>query len=289
MRGAEVPVGLHVPVVRVAFQQSNQGYPLDDIVAWGHADLPAEEPCIQIQVKRTVKATAANPEFIKVMAQAVTACEGESDRLREQRMFFGLAARPSRGDHLNELAELTELARAHEDPGSFESQFCEGVTEKTLRNRLTEVTKAVATAAGASDGQTASPLTHQILMALHVWRAEEGPDSQTWRTELEGLADLSAKAGVTPMALMNQLRSLAQQFGPRAGDINAEHVRKELIRYGIYLSPVTIGVKRSATNSTTINATGNSTVFNNTGGVQNFGPIHIGNRRSAREEENGAS
>ena len=41
LRGASVPVGIHGPVARVAFQQSNEGYPLDNVVAWGHADPPA--------------------------------------------------------------------------------------------------------------------------------------------------------------------------------------------------------------------------------------------------------
>jgi hypothetical protein len=35
LRGVSVPVGIHAPVVRIAFQQSNEGYPLDDVVAWG--------------------------------------------------------------------------------------------------------------------------------------------------------------------------------------------------------------------------------------------------------------
>ena len=29
LRGADIPVGLHVPVAKVAFQQGNEGFPLD--------------------------------------------------------------------------------------------------------------------------------------------------------------------------------------------------------------------------------------------------------------------
>jgi hypothetical protein len=47
VRGASVPVGMRTPVARVAFQQGNEGYPLDDIVARGHADPPAVAPSIQ--------------------------------------------------------------------------------------------------------------------------------------------------------------------------------------------------------------------------------------------------
>jgi hypothetical protein len=287
LQGADVPVGFHAPTVRVAFQQSNQGYPLDDIVAWGHADPPAEEPCIQVQVKRTVTATSGDAEFIKVMRQAVSACRGQPEQIRERGLLFGLVARPIPGNHLVELAELTGLARSHDSAETFEGQFRQGITGRPLRNRLTEVSKAVATAAEAPDALAVSQLTHQILRALHVWQVEEGPDGQAWRAELDGLTELAEEAGTTPMAIMNQLRDLAQRFGPRSGNVNAEHLRAELARYRIYVSPASTGIRRPATKSTTINATGHSTIFN--AHVQHFGPVNINSRPSARDEEYGAS
>jgi hypothetical protein len=287
LRGASVPVGIHAPVVRVAFQQSNEGYPLDDVVAWGNADPPAEEPRIQVQVKRSVKATAGDAAFIKVMAQAVTACGGQPEQIAERRLLFALAARPDRADNLHELAELTDCARAHEGAETFERLFREGITRKPLRNRLAEVSAAVATAACAPDSRAVSPLTHQILRALHVWQVEEGPDGRDWRAELDGLADLAAEAGTTPTGIMSQLRSLAERFGPRSGNVNADHVRTELARFHIYLSPASTGVRRPATHNTTINASGHSTVFN--AHVQHFGPVNINSRPSAQGEETGAS
>ena len=287
LRGASVPVGIHAPVVRVAFQQSNEGYPLDDVVAWGHADPPAEEPRIQVQVKRSVKATAGDAEFIKVMAQAVTACGGQPEQIAERRLLFGLAARSSRANHLDELAELTNCARAHEGADTFERLFREEITKKPLRNRLAEVLAAVATAAGALDSRTVSPLTHQILRALHVWQVEEGPDGRDWRDELDGLADLAAEAGKTPTDIMNSLRDLAQRFGPHSGNVNADHVRAQLARFEIYLSAVSTGVRRPAAHATTINASGNSTVIS--GHVQHFGVININSGPSASGEENGTS
>jgi hypothetical protein len=139
LRGVSVPVGIHAPVVRIAFQQSNEGYPLDDVVAWGHAEPPDEEPRIQVQVKRSVKATEGDSEFVKVMAQVVTACGGQPEQIVERRLLFGLAARPSRAGHLDELTELTEMARAHDRHETFESLLREGITGKPLRNRFAEV------------------------------------------------------------------------------------------------------------------------------------------------------
>lgn len=285
LRGASVPVGVHAPVARVAFQQSNEGYPLDDVVAWGRGDPPAEEPRIQIQVKRSIKATAGNAEFIKVMAQVVEACGGQPERITAERLLFGLAARTSRLDHLDELTELTEMARAHDKPESFGRLFREGVTGKPLRERLAEVSAAVATAAGAADPSSVSPLTHQILGALHVWQVEQGPDGRDWREELGGLADLAALAGKTPTDIMNALRSVVHQFGPHSGNVDADHVRAQLARFEIYLPAATTGARQQASHATTINASGGSTVIS--GHIQHFGAININSRPSACREDNG--
>lgn len=286
LRGASVPVGIHGPVARVAFQQSNEGYPLDDVVAWGHADPPAIAPTIQVQVKRRVSATGGDAEFIKVMAAAVTACGGQLEQVAPRRLLFGLAARRSRADHLDGLTELTDMARAHAEPETFGNLFRAGITGKPLRDRLGEVSAAVATAAGAPDALAVKELTHQILRALHVWQVEEGPDGRDWRVELDGLADLAAAAGKSPADIMTHLLRIVGQFGPRSGNVDAHHVRGELARFEIYLPAGSTGIRRPAPR-TTINASGNSTVFN--GQVQNFGAFHFHGRPSAPGKESGAS
>jgi hypothetical protein len=120
-----------------------------------------------------------------------------------------------------------------------------------------------------------------------VWQVEEGPDGRDWRAELDGLTDLAAEAGKTPTDIMDRLRGLAERFGPRSGNVNADHVRAELARFQIYLSAASIGVRRPSSHATTINASGNSTVIS--GHVQHFGTININSRPSAPGEENGAS
>lgn len=286
LRGASVPVGIHGPVARVAFQQSNEGFPLDDVVAWGHADPPAIAPTIQVQVKRRVSATGGDAEFIKVMAAAVTACGGQLEQVASRRLLLGLAARRSGADHLDGLTELTDMARAHAEPETFGNLLRAGITRKPLRDRLGEVSTAVATAAGAPDALAVKELTHQILRALHVWQVEEGPDGRDWRVELDGLADLAAAAGKSPADLMAHLLRIAGQLGPRSGNVDARHVCVELARFEIYLPAGSTGIRRPAPH-TTINASGNSTVFN--GQVQNFGAFHFHSRPSASGKESGAS
>ena len=286
VRGASVPVGIHGPVARVAFQQGNEGYPLDDVVAWGHANPPAVAPSIEVQVKRHVRATAGDAEFVKVMAAAVAACGGQPELIAARRLHFGLAARRSGSDHLDELTELTDLARAHAESATFENLFRAGITGKPLRDRFGEVSAAVGTAAGVPDGLAVRQHTHQILRALHVWQVEEGPDGRDWRAELDGLADLAAAAGKSPADVMTHLLAIAGRLGPRSGNVDANHVRGELARFEVYLPAAMIGARRP-TSHTTINASGNSTVFN--GQVMNFGAFHFHGGRSAPGEEIGTS
>lgn len=85
---------------------------------------------------------------------------------------------------------------------------------------------------------------------------------------------------------MDRLRGLAVQFGPRSGNVNADHVRDQLARFEIYLSPASTGVRRSAPDVTTVNASGHSTVFN--ARIQHFGPVNINSTPTAQGEENGA-
>jgi hypothetical protein len=285
LRGVSVPVGIHAPVARVAFQQSNEGYPLDDVVAWGHADQSTVAPSIQIQVKRRIKITAGDSDFTKVMAAAVAACAGQSQQIKSRRLLFGLAARRSAADHLDELTELTAMAQAHAEPDKFDNLFCRGITREPLCDRLNEVLDTVANAVGTNEIAVIKPLTHQILRVLHIWQVEEGPDGRDWRAELDGLADLAAEAGKTPADIMAHLLTIAGRFGPRSGNVDADHIRDVLARFEVYLSPAGSGVRRAA--APTINASGNSTVFN--GHIQNFGALNIHGRAEAPGRESGTS
>jgi hypothetical protein len=182
--------------------------------------------------------------------------------------------------------ELTDMARAHAEPETFGSLFRAGITRKPLRDRLGEVSAAIAIAAGAPDALAVKELTHQILRTLHVWQVEDGPDGRDWRVELDGLADLAAAAGKSSTDIMTHLLRIAVQFGPRSGNVDAHHVRSELARFEIYLPAESTGIRRPAPH-TTINASGNSTVFS--GQVQNFGPFHFHSSLSAPGKESEAS
>jgi hypothetical protein len=278
LRGADIPVGLHAPLARVAFQQSNEGYPLDDVVAWSPEDKNGTEPSIQIQVKRHIKVIASDSEFNKVVGAVVAACNGRPELIKSRQLLFGLAARPSPTDHLDELAELTAKARAHSKSDTFGRLFRERITNAGLRDRLDVVRATVAGALGTSaDNRTAvDPLTHQILLALYVWPVAEGLDSRDRREEVNSLKLLADAAGQHPDHIMGKLLEIAREFGPRSGNVDAGRVRDELARFDIRLPEDATGIRHSAS-GTVIHAHDSSKVFHSDRDMH-FGDLYFDGR-----------
>ena len=158
--------------------------------------------------------------------------------------------------------------------GKFGDLFREHITEKPLRDRLDVVRSTVANAIGTSDAAVVDPLTHRILLALHVWLVDEGPDSRDWREEIDGLKILAAEAGKPPDYIMAKLLLIARQFGPRSGNVDADHVRDTLALSGIHLPADATGIRQPAS-GTIINSYDNSTVFHSDRDMH-FGSFHFG-------------
>lgn len=278
LRGAHVPVGIQRPLSRVGFQQGNFGFPFDDIVAHAHADPFGTGPCIQIQVKKRIQVTGGDPTFIKVMAAALDVCQRRPAEVGEGKILLGLAA----ADPVNQLAELgdlTKTARAHSDPGTFATQFQAGITKSKRRDLYAHVQAAVAAAAAVDDPHAIRLWTHLILARLHVWQVPEGPDSGIWRAELDGLAGMATAAGKSSADLLAHLYRLAEDFGPRGGLVNADHVRAQLLsQHGIRLTPGSTNLTRQ-TPLFSINQGSNGTVF--AAEQQVFNGLNIGNSGTA--------
>jgi hypothetical protein len=271
LRGAHAPVGLELPVSRVALQQSNEGYPLDDLIV--HVDGGDQAPRIQIQVKRNIPVTGQNAELVKVMAAAVEVCRNQASELSDGSVLMGLAA-AAPADDLAELAELTAMARAHADHGGLLRLLREGVTRRGLRTRYGHVAEAVGTSADVT-GEARDRLSHQILSALHVWHVLAEPDGRDWRNELDGLSELAVASGQSATTVMEHLCGLAAEFGPRSGVIDAEHLRRELYRrYDLRLSLPGPSASQQTRGVNVVNS-GSGTVI--AGEYQVFNNLRIGN------------
>ncbi|WP_148086264.1 hypothetical protein [Actinocorallia herbida] len=232
LRGALVPIGMRLPMGWVELQQGIDGRDFDDIVVTAGGENPA--PSIEIQVKRRLRITGSDADFIKVMRTAAGVCQTRGKELVKGRLLLGLAVGDD--DGTGPLSELTEMARARRDHESLARLLRPGVTREELRIRHSHVVKAVATAVSISDGAQAEALSHRILAGLHVWRVDVGPEGSDWREELDLLDDLASACDRTSSDLLNLLCAFAQELGPRAGQVDAARVRAELLRaHGIDL------------------------------------------------------
>ena len=240
IRGATLPVGTQLPVFRVGFQQRNAGYMLDDIVAHAlpRGDSPA--PRIQFQAKKRIGVTAQDREFCKVMATAVKTYREHADEVQGGHLLLGLAIGESAAapTDLDDLAYLTEMARADDDQDMFKLQLREGATRERRRMLHRNVSAAVAAAAGSGDVVEIDHLTHQILASLHVWHVLADDDGRDWRAELDGLSDIAARAGLPAPDLMSHLYNLAVFFDKHGGVVGAPHVQRQMRSlFGVDLAP----------------------------------------------------
>lgn len=233
LRGAYVPVGIHLPLGRVGLQQRVTGHTLDDIVAYAK---PAPHgPRIQMQVKQKIHIRGKDSEFIKVMAAALQARKDHAQDIADGAMLLGLAA----GEAVTELAELEEIAgmaRVLPDHNAMRLLLSENVTLRRLRTRYDHVVTAVSSAASVDSREEAECLAHQVLSALHVWPVDIGLDGRDSRAELDHLAALLSEDEVRATDVFAHLCEIAQEYGPRAGQLDAEQLRRLLrSRYGIRL------------------------------------------------------
>jgi hypothetical protein len=108
--------------------------------------------------------------------------------------------------------------------------FVSGVVEQKLRLRLERVQEAVAAAIarGAPDLGGVEQTAHQLLAALQVWRPTVSDNGSDLRAALDRLQPVADAFGVTSADLFSDLVSLAQSWGPVAGVVVADDVRRRL-------------------------------------------------------------
>ncbi|GAB3878092.1 hypothetical protein GCM10027612_01830 [Microbispora bryophytorum subsp. camponoti] len=232
LRGAHVPIGIQLPLDRVGLQQQVTGHPFDDLVAHG---FPAPAgPRIQMQVKQKIHIRGKDQDFIKVVAAALRAIREQGVEIADGALRLGLVA-GGPATELTELREVTEMARAMPDHESFRALLGENVTSSRIRDRHAHVVAAVAAAATVQGEDEAAALAHQILGALHVWQVDLGPDGRDTRAEMD-LLEAAFPGQGNAVDLFAHLCHLAQEYGPRAGQIDVRSLRRALrSRFGLQL------------------------------------------------------
>lgn len=233
LRGAHIPIGIQLPLDRIGLQQQVSGYPFDDIVA--HGSPAPTGPRIQMQVKQKIYIRGKDPDFIKVMASAARAIREQDVDIADGALRLGLIA-GGPATELAELREVAEMARAQPDHESLRALMGENITSSRIRARHAHVVAAVEAAVSMQGGEAAA-LAHHILASLHVWQVDLGPDGRDTRSEMDELATAFGSR-VSAADLFAHLCDLAQECGPRAGQIDAQFLQRTLrSRWGLHLGP----------------------------------------------------
>lgn len=226
LRNAPPPVGFQDPIHRIALQQKNAGFHLDDIVVFGKRN--SRESCLQIQVKTEISATASDASFNQVVAAMVDVCRDQGDALDSGVMQLVIAA-GGKVKHMKELSDLSEWAASRSLNSGFDPLGVDPFVNRSLRERYLYFREAVQLAAGYDDDHL-DRLVHRILSALRVWLVEPTEDGHDWRRELEALDPIASRVGLPVGDLMNAMLALSQGYGPRAAVVDIDMLKAELRR-----------------------------------------------------------
>ena len=226
------PPGLSIPVVGVALQQRPLGHLLDDIVVSGESG--PNPLCTEFQVKRTLAVTGGDKEFVAVVGQALHTLAEHGEDVRVGDLRLGLVA-SGETKALGELTVLTELARGHVTHETFGALMQPNVIDQKMRSRLDHCRHAVMAAItqGAPDLGGIDLSTHAFLAALHVWQVTDRDDGDEQKAALDRISATADALGVSAIGLFAHLAELAKTWGPLAGVVSAESVRRELRRRGL--------------------------------------------------------
>ncbi|HGW8230568.1 TPA: hypothetical protein ACNRLM_004095 [Escherichia coli] len=117
---------------RVALQQANAGYPLDDVIIHAHDGISGKEAVLEVQVKRSITFAAADPVFRKVVGQIVKA----SQRPGFTTQRYELAIATTKGSRKIDGAyqDVLTFARQSSDAATFAAQIdLAGVANDDMR------------------------------------------------------------------------------------------------------------------------------------------------------------
>lgn len=117
---------------RVAFQQANQGRPLDDVVVHGHDNVTGKPAVLEVQVKRSITFSASDHVFRKVVGQIVKAAQRRDFLTQRYELAIATAKRTSKID--GAYQDVLTLARQIGDAATFAAQIdLAGVANHDMR------------------------------------------------------------------------------------------------------------------------------------------------------------
>ncbi len=230
LRGDRI-LGLDAAPTRVRLQQRVAGAVLDDVVL-ECPDRRGGTQSIEYQVKRRIRPTEGDSEFVEVVRRCLGEFERTPGLFEERRRRFGIAATPSAA--LRDLARVTVVARSHDTPTGFRD-VVRGTARQEVNDRLTALRAIVTTVRGGSPSDTEIDVdAWRVARALYVWPIDAEPEGADVLATFDRLADLLPGGG-DPDGVFGVLTEMAQEWNPQAGATDLAMLRRELEIRGVAL------------------------------------------------------
>lgn len=233
--GVKVP-GLDVVPDSICLQQGKE-FPLDDVIALNRQG--PYELAVERQVKRTLEITPSSDPWRKTMRQCLMSLDAFGDEIDAGRHRLGVTASgPVHG--LEVLGSLAAYAAAQKSADRFLGRISDlGQDHRRVWKHLTDTVRGL-----LAEGDAVVP--EQELIELSAFRIARRLVVQIEPTELispryphlcQVLEDrvLSANSGHDAPAVYRMIEELAQEWGPRAGTIDAAMLRGRLQALGVVL------------------------------------------------------
>jgi len=239
LRGDRI-AGLGLPIARVRLQQRFAGLLLDDIVVEG-TDPSGSTRVVEFQAKRQISPAKSDVEFVETVGRCLESVNSDTGgHIAAGRHRFGIIAKPSTA--LHDLARVTEVARAHDQPSSFvcvlRTTARNGVVQRL--NQLRETVVACLTA-GADTLVPEPPemqvdeLTWKVAKSLHIWELNAEAFGDAVLAAQDRIADL-AITSTDEADIVQKLEQLARNWAPSAASIDLAMLRRALEDDGVALN-----------------------------------------------------
>lgn len=214
---------------RVELQQANAGRPLDDVVIHAHDNVSGKPAVLEVQVKRSIKFTAGDPVFRKVVGQVVKA----SQRVDFLTQRYVLAIATTKGSRKIDGAyqDVLTLARQIGDAATFAAQIdLAGVANDDMRDFVKTFKSHLRDEGSPDDNETVWLLLRRLQILTFDFTA---PGSASHDLALErAVRVLHTDDGSLAGALWVSLIELAIDVAKSGGDRAREAALQALAQLG---------------------------------------------------------
>lgn len=217
---------------RVALQQANAGRPLDDVVIHANDNVSGKPVVLEVQVKRSIKFTASDPVFRKVVGQVVKASQ-RADFLTQR---YELAIATTKGSRKIDGAyqDVLTLARQIGDAATFAAQIdLAGVANDEMRGFVKTFKSHLQDEGSPNDNKTVWLLLRrlQILTFDFTATGSASHDLALERTVRVLHTDDGSRAGSLWVSLIELVIDVAKSGGSRTRETTLQDLGKQGYRF----------------------------------------------------------